>query len=210
MAERPNNPSVGPSSSVPDMVERVLKEARRDIMRTQTDFLGRMSQALEDYSCVFDDAPNDVMSADATDDAIEAISALASLALAQLAMLSTSTDEEACAALAAIPASAGDVVVDQRRVELVRRFNEAVEAMPPEVGARINLGQQFNAYEDARNEEDGEPDWWDFHLAIGTISDHRKFAEIAGAASARLIEAALKLATCTTLAERDRAVGTPS
>jgi|GEM_PF-2687362 len=79
--------------------------------------------------------------------------------------------------------------------ELIVRFNEAVEGMPAEVQTRIDIGQQFNAYEDAGNDEDGEPDWWEYQLCIGPITNRRDIVTVEGENVAKLLEAALKLST---------------
>lgn len=64
----------------------VLELARRDIARTQTDFLGRMNACLMDYEAICDDYPEGDFGED-KDEADEAISGLAGLALAQVMML---------------------------------------------------------------------------------------------------------------------------
>ena len=70
------------SSSIAD----VLELARRDIARTQTDFLGRMNACLMDYEGICDEHPDGDFGHD-RQEADDAISGLAGLALAQLMML---------------------------------------------------------------------------------------------------------------------------
>lgn len=79
------NTTVGPTpgqTSVADVIEL----ARRDIARTQTDFLGRMNACLMDYEAICDDHPDGDFGDD-KQEADEAISSLAGLALAQVMML---------------------------------------------------------------------------------------------------------------------------
>ena len=65
----------------------VVEAARRDMARTQTDFLGRMAQCLCGYEEIFDENPDGDLGSDARKDADDAILSLAGLALAQLLML---------------------------------------------------------------------------------------------------------------------------
>lgn len=73
-------------------------------------------------------------------------------------------------------------------------FEAALAGMPSGVTERVAAGQQFNAYESMFNDEDGDPDGWEFHLSIGPISDHHSFLIIDGEWRAKLIEAALRVA----------------
>jgi hypothetical protein len=73
-------------------------------------------------------------------------------------------------------------------------FEVAVFAIPW-VAERVAAGQQFNAYESASNDEDDEPDDWEFDLCIGPITDRRFICPIMGQDRARLVEAAMKVAT---------------
>jgi len=65
----------------------VSEAARRDMARTQTDFLGRMAQCLHEYQDIFDEHPDGDLGGEARKDADDAILSLAGLALAQLLML---------------------------------------------------------------------------------------------------------------------------
>lgn len=79
-------------------------------------------------------------------------------------------------------------------VTRLRDFGDAVVDLPW-VFARLHGGQQFNAYEASDNDEDGDPSEWLYLLCIGPITDHRFICSISGQHRARLVEAALKVAT---------------
>lgn len=76
----------------PILVEWIMELARRDIKREQTDFIGRMHQAMGEFESICDDHPDGDFDEQARDDAGEALAGLAGLALAQLAMVSNSAD----------------------------------------------------------------------------------------------------------------------
>lgn len=77
--------------------------------------------------------------------------------------------------------------------EGVSDFQAVLRAMP--FGQeRLAAGQQFNAYESAKNDEDGDPDDWEFCLSLGPISDCVHIMRIEGEWRAKLIEAALRVA----------------
>jgi hypothetical protein len=79
-------------AKLPTLLEWILELARRDILREQTDFVGRMHQAMGGFEAVCDDHPDGDLPEDARDDAGENLAALAGLALAQLAMVSNPED----------------------------------------------------------------------------------------------------------------------
>jgi hypothetical protein len=82
------------------LLEWVLELAKRDVRREQTDFIGRMHQAMGDFQYACDEHPEGDWPEDARDEAGEALAGLAGLALAQLAMVGWSADP-----LAALSAS---------------------------------------------------------------------------------------------------------
>lgn len=76
----------------PVLTEWITELARRDIMRTQTDFIGRMHDAMGSFEFVCDEHGDGEWPEAARDHAGESLAALAGLALAQLAMVSNPTD----------------------------------------------------------------------------------------------------------------------
>lgn len=84
-----------------EIVSEIVELAKRDIARTQTDFLGRMGQALCQYESAFDDHPDGDLPEDVKQEADDNIAALAGLALAQLAMLRAPADPAAALRLPA-------------------------------------------------------------------------------------------------------------
>jgi hypothetical protein len=73
-------------------------------------------------------------------------------------------------------------------------FEAAVFGLPW-VADRVMGGQQFNAYDCAENDEDDDPDDWEFALSLGPITSSRFICRIVGQDRARLVEAAMKVAT---------------
>jgi len=94
-----------------------------------------------------------------------------------------------------------------RRDALIQRFVEAVEQMPW-VAERLENQDQFNCYESASNDEDDDPEDWEYYIALGPISDWGYLGELRGEPVAKLIEAALKLgahvAADAMIAEREK------
>lgn len=74
------------------IVEWIVELARRDIMRDQTDFIGRMHQAIGDFEFACEHWADGEVEEASRDDAGEALAGLAGLALAQLAMVSSPSD----------------------------------------------------------------------------------------------------------------------
>jgi|SRR5689334_18371492 len=74
------------------------------------------------------------------------------------------------------------------------QFGEAIACLPW-VAERIAAGQQFNAYEHASNDEDDDPEDAEYSICVGPISDARFLCSVVGRERAKLIEAALKVAT---------------
>lgn len=70
-----------------EAVSDVVESAHRDVARTQTDFLGRMGQALCSYEGIFGDYPDGDLPDDVREEAEDHMVGLAGLALAQLVML---------------------------------------------------------------------------------------------------------------------------
>lgn len=84
-------------------------------------------------------------------------------------------------------------------------FDAALSAMP--FGAdRISKGQQFNSYESASNDEDGDPADWEYVLALGPITDAVSVLSIESEWRAKLIESALRVA----MRDRNTRAGDPS
>jgi hypothetical protein len=90
---------------------------------------------------------------------------------------------------------------DAERVgELRERFRDACGRLSG-VTERLAKGQQFNAYECASNDEDDDPEDWEFVIAIGPINSHRNLFEVTGESLADLLSSALKLAALNTGAD---------
>jgi hypothetical protein len=88
-----NGGGLDPAAGVaPALIEWITELARRDILRTQTDFIGRMHQAIGEFESICDDNPDGEFDEAARDDAGEALAGLAGLSLAQLAMVSDPAD----------------------------------------------------------------------------------------------------------------------
>lgn len=79
--------TTGQERAMTPLIEWVVELARRDIKRTQTDFIGRMNQAMGEFEAICDDRPDGDFDEAARDDAGEALAGLAGLAIAQLAMV---------------------------------------------------------------------------------------------------------------------------
>lgn len=88
----PKAPLSTDAADLPILIERILELARRDIRREQTDFVGRMHQAMGGFEAVCDDHPDGDWPEDARDEAGDNLAALAGLAVAQLAMVSQPAD----------------------------------------------------------------------------------------------------------------------
>ena len=72
-------------------------------------------------------------------------------------------------------------------------FRSALFAMP--FGQdRLASGQQFNVYESGANDEDDDPNDWEFYLSLGPITDCVQIMGIEGKWRAKLVEAALRVA----------------
>lgn len=89
----------GDAVVTPPIVEWIVELARRDIMREQTDFIGRMHQAIGDFETICDEHPGGELDEATRDDVGEALAGLAGLALAQLAMVSDPASPLDCLAL---------------------------------------------------------------------------------------------------------------
>jgi len=77
---------------MPVLIEWIIELARRDINREQTDFIGRMHQAMGDFEFACEHWANGEVDEAGRDDVGEALASLAGLALAQLAMVSNADD----------------------------------------------------------------------------------------------------------------------
>lgn len=81
-----------PTGEMPVILEWVIELARKDILRTQTDFIGRMHQAMGDFEFACEHWADGEVDEASRDDAGEALAGLAGLALAQLALVSNPAD----------------------------------------------------------------------------------------------------------------------
>lgn len=123
-----------------DVVMEVVELARRDIAREQTDFLGRMGQALCTYEGIFDQYPDGDLPDDDREEADDQISALAGMALAQLALLRHPIDgTDPAAMLAAAPASPipTSVANEGEREDSSRKWRERWYGSEPQRGSAI-------------------------------------------------------------------------
>lgn len=92
LAQPAEKAKAGEVVAMAPIVEWIVELARRDIMREQTDFIGRMHQAMGEFESICDDHPDGDFDEAVRDDAGEALAGLAGLALAQLAMVSEPSD----------------------------------------------------------------------------------------------------------------------
>ncbi|MGW8203023.1 hypothetical protein ACWGM0_10805 [Sphingomonas bisphenolicum] len=92
LAQPAENAKGGEVVAIPPIVEWIIELSRRDIMREQTDFIGRMHQAMGEFESICYDHPDGDLDEAERDDAGEALAGLAGLALAQLAMVSSPAD----------------------------------------------------------------------------------------------------------------------
>ena len=82
---------------------------------------------------------------------------------------------------------------EARVTQALVEFEAALQAMP--FGQeRLAKGQQFNAYECAENDEEGDPSDWEYLLCLGPITDAAFITRIDGEWRAKLIETALRVA----------------
>lgn len=88
----PPAPALDGVRAAPVLLEWIIELARRDIMREQTDFIGRMHQAMGDFEFACEHWGNGEVDEASRDDAGEALADLAGLALAQLAMVNNPDD----------------------------------------------------------------------------------------------------------------------
>jgi hypothetical protein len=79
-------------------------------------------------------------------------------------------------------------------IEELREFEAALDAMPEAYQLRFSEGQQFNCYDLAGNEDEDDPDWFEYTLALGPITGAAFVADIEGKWRADLIETALRFA----------------
>jgi hypothetical protein len=94
-----------------------------------------------------------------------------------------------------------NIVVSQvEKLEWAKRDFESALAAMPFGEERLAKGEQFNAYESAANDEDDDPDDWEFYLCLGPITDSVQIMGIQGEWRAKLIEAALRVALRSRLA----------
>lgn len=70
-----------------DEVVAIEKAAERHVMRTQTDFIGRLCSAYSEVDAVFDEAPEGDLTAEQAKQAYEGYSDMAALALAQMTFI---------------------------------------------------------------------------------------------------------------------------
>lgn len=68
-------------------VVQIEAAAERHLMRTQTDFIGRLCEAYARVDAVFDEAPEGDMTPEQAKDAYEAYADMAALALAQMTFI---------------------------------------------------------------------------------------------------------------------------
>lgn len=96
------------NNGLPVLLEWVVELEKRDIARTQTDFIGRMQQALASFEDVCDQYPDGDWPEDARDEGGEELAALAGLALAQLAMVVNPDDPASALRTTEAPAQEGE------------------------------------------------------------------------------------------------------
>lgn len=97
---------------LPALLEPTVELARRNIMREQTDFIGRMHQAMGGYEVACEEWADGEGDDAGRDDAAENLTELIGLALAQLAMVCNPTDP--LAALSHPPATDTLVAMERR------------------------------------------------------------------------------------------------
>lgn len=78
--------------------------------------------------------------------------------------------------------------------ERLAQFKEAL-FVSRTISERVLSGQQFNCYEAASNDEDEDPEYWEYRLCVGPVTNAYFICDLTGKDDAELIEAALKVAT---------------
>lgn len=135
------------TASALDAFAEVVDAARRDVAREQTDFLGRMAQALGTYEGIFDDHPDGELPADVQEDAEGQMLGLAGLAFAQLIMLRHPIDP--LAAFAQIDLATRDGYIGNLRAKLALAM-VALEILADLISAETPDGLTPTEADDAR------------------------------------------------------------